>query len=259
MRKLLAIAALLFCALTAQAQTGVTTVGPVTINGGATLGGAPAASFTPVFSSAGNCGAGGATCTTTLSVVSGQFVMCGVGSLNASDTYTCTDTDGDSITNSPSGNPYAPGGGSVGIKEGTLGTTNGSEIFTCHHTTLTFAFACAVMVFNGTPTSGFDVALAGNFATGLASGATSATGGTTTTTSAASELAIGFIFTAGSGVSTTTASGPWTLGTSGPASTNPYCSFEYQILTTTGTPQAAFTYNNSGTNADYFAVTTTIK
>jgi hypothetical protein len=144
------------------------------------------------------------------------------------------------------------------VLEGTLGTTNASEIFTCHHTVVTYAFACAVVVFSGTPTSGFDVALAGNNATGLGSGATTATGGTTTTTANASELAIGFIYTFGSGITSTTVTSPWISATQGPSGTS-YCTFEYQVLTVTGTQQAKFTYNNTGTGATYLAVTTTIK
>jgi hypothetical protein len=257
MRKLLAIAAFLLCALTAHAQTGVTTVGPVTINGGATLGGAPAASFTPVFSSAGNCGTGGTSCTVTLSVLSGQFVLCGLGSTNTSDTYTCTDGDGDSITNVPSGNPYSPSGGIVGVFEGALTHTNASEVFTCTQTNATQNMNCAVVVYSGTPTSGFDVALAGNNQTGLSNGATAATGGTTTSTTAASELAIGFFYGAGSGVTSWSASGSWNLRTSSNSGSN--CAFVDKILTTTGTQQATATFNNSGGGARYFAVTATIK
>jgi len=261
MRKLLAIAAFLLCALTAQAQTGVTTVGPVTINGGATLGGAPAASFTPVFSSAGSCSAGGTSCTVTLSVTPGQFAVCGMGSTDTTAVFSCSDSDGDTITHIPTSSPYANTGTafSVGVVEGSLTHTNASEIFTCTRTTSSFQLDCVVAVYSGTPTSGWDVAFAGNSQNAQASGGVTLTTGTTTSTANASELAIAVFIIQVPSSFTFTPAGGYTVRSSVTNSTPFY--FMDLTLTSTGTQQASGNGNWTGgpTNNNSTAAISTIK
>jgi hypothetical protein len=260
MRKLLAIAAFLLCAaLTAQAQTGVTTVGPVTINGGATLGGAPAASFSPVFSTAGNCFTGTVSCTVTLSVTAGQFVVCGEGSTATSITLTCSDSDGDTITSSPSSNPYTNSGAAwtLGLKYGSLTHTNASEVFTCTASSSEFTLACAIGVYSGTPTSGWDVALAGNSQNGFGSGNTTLNSGTTTTTANASELAIGFFMVNTSAYLGISQSGSWNLRTSN--ANNVGFAFVDLTLTTTGTYTAALLVNETSLGNNAAGIISTIK
>ena len=261
MKNILALLAFLLCTFITQAQTGVTTVGPVTINGGATLGGAPAASFSPVFSSAGACTGGGTTCTVTLSVVPGQFAICGIGNFfTSSGTLTCADTDGDTLTNYPTGNPYSD---TVefqgGLAEGALTHTNASEVFTCTQSNGADAIECGVMVFTGTPTSGWDVAIAGNSQRSLGLGNTTLVSGTSTATTTASELAVGFfVIFASSGAQTLSTSGSWIVATNTTGG-DARCAMVYQILTTTGTQQAAILYNNTASGGNAIGVVSTIK
>lgn len=259
------VALLLLCLILSSPTSAQGIGGRAGVGGRGGIGGGVSSSFAPGFSGqAGTCAATGTACGTaiTLSVTAGQFAVCSVFSFNPSDILTCTDSDGDSITNQPSGSPasltFATFTSTFAVFEGALTHTNASEAFTCHHTVTANEAICAVSVYNGMPMSGFDVPLAANLVTGLASGATNASGGTTAVTANPKELAIGIFIGAGSGVTTwSAASGPWNLRTSNSAEFN--IAIVDLTLTSTGAQTAAAIFNNSGTGASYIGFTTTIK
>ena len=179
----------------------------MTISPGASGGGG----FSPVYQVGGNCESGGATCTITLSVTAGWFAVCGVGSTTLLNTFSCTDASSDTLTATPSGSPYTDPTFTQGaLFEGSLGTTT-SEVFTCHVTVTTNFMDCVVAVYSGTPTSGWDVTVAGANNT-FGAGTNAWTSGTSGTTANASELGIGlFVTTNGGGGPSWTGTNGWTF------------------------------------------------
>jgi hypothetical protein len=162
-----------------------------------------------------------------------------MGSTDTTAVFSCSDTDGDTITNIPTSSPYPNTSLNfiVGVVEGSLTHTNASEIFTCTRTTSSFIMGCVVAVYGGTPTSGWDVAWAGNTQNSNASATNiTLTSGTTTTTTAASELAVGFFMMQNAASFTLTATGGWNLRSPNTGGT-PFVLVD-QVLTTTGTQQA---------------------
>jgi hypothetical protein len=260
-RKLLwSVTLLLLCFILSSPVNAQGIGGKAGVGGKGGFGGG-ASTFSPSFSSAGNCAGGGATCTITLSVTAGQFAFCGVGNLfTASGTLSCTDTNGDSLTNQPSGNPFSDTVEfQAGLFEGAMGTTNASETFTCNQSNGSDSVQCAVVVFSGAPTSGWDVPLAGNAQRSLGSGNTTLSSGTTSATTAANEIAVGFfLMFAGTGVQTLSQSSPWVLATT-TSSGGARVAMVYQILTTTGTQTAAVLYNNTSAGANSIGIISTIK
>jgi hypothetical protein len=207
-------------------------------------------SFTPTFSVAGQCATGTTSCGVTLSVTNGQFVVCGEGTTAASITLSCSDSDGDTITSAPSGSPFAQvtAGWTLAMFRGALTHTNASEVFTCTASSAEFALDCAIGVYSGTPTSGWDVALAGLSNNSVPGGASVVNSGTTTVTTNASELAVAFFMVNTSNTLVITQSGSWNLRTSN--NTNVGFALVDQILVTTGAQTAAITATEgTGPNA----------
>lgn len=150
--------------------------------------GASGGGFTPAYVTSGACTSGTTSCSVVLSVTAGQFAVCGVGTTTLSTTLSCTDSSSDSLTNVPAGSPYTDATVSEGgLFEGTLGTTT-SETFTCQVSASTNTMGCVVSVYSGTPTSGWDVTVAG---ADNAAGASPFTTGTSGVTANVSELGIG--------------------------------------------------------------------
>jgi len=164
--------------------------------------------FAPVYQTSGNCSSGGFSCTVTLSVTAGQFAVCGVGSTSVpTNTLTCSDTNSDTFSY-PTGNPYLFTGNSIGsFGLATMSTTNATEVFTCTVTNNTNSMGCVVALYSGTPTSGWDVVVAGaNNSTTL-----SFTTGTSSVTANASELGVA-LFTQDSSTSNVWTGGSgWTV------------------------------------------------
>jgi hypothetical protein len=219
--------------------------------------------------STGGCLTGPTSCSFALNVTAGQFAVCGVASNSVPNTLSCTDSDGDSLTNQPSGSPYTnTGAGTIaGLFEGTIGTTNSAETFTCHVTNRANSspgnsldgMACVVAIYSGTPTTGWDVAAAGSSQNPISYGygvSDTLNSGTTTATTAPSELAIGLFFN-------TCCGGGWTA-TDG---WNPRAvmSSDFgmvlvdKILTTTGSQTAQVSLSPVGSGSNAMGIVSTIK
>ena len=228
-------------------------------------GGSGATGFTPAYISSGTCVTGSNTCTITLSVAAGNFAVCGVLSTSVpTNTLTCTDANTDSFSY-PSSSPYLSTGLAIMRPGFALMSATASEVFTCHVTNGANYFTCSVLVFSGTPTSGWDVALAGATGSPLACPCTNTpvNSGTTAATSVANELSIGLM---GTGAAPSDFAFTGTGGYSFPAagqirySTAMYIALGYKALTSIGTQQAT-----SGANTSYtisptpFGAVSTIK
>ncbi len=220
-------------------------------------------SFSPAYVRAGTGGTGSATATVTLSVTAGQFAVCGIVSSSVpTNTLTCSDTNSDTFhyptssggQSTTDSDTYLDSGVAIGgLGWATMSTTNSSEAFSCTVTNTADYQDCAVMIFSGTPTSGWDVAVAG------ASNASTASyvSGTSSTTASASELAIGLFSANGSSTETVTGTSSWTCPT---AATYEYGGMNviacYKVLSATGTQKATATL---GTAASGVGMVSTIK
>jgi hypothetical protein len=229
--------------------------------GGKTSGGG--GGFTPSFSSANGCADGETgSCTITFSVTAGQFVACGYGSSTiTSNTLGISDTNLDSFS-SPSGSPYTYTGNGKGALSFTIfGTTNASEVITITQSVTTTQMTAACALFSSTPTSGWDVTVAGNNNTGAPN--TTLISGTSSATANASEVGIG-LFLGNDGPSTgklnTTTAG-WTMAEDSVAEFfgSEEAILTYKILSTTGTQEAQVSYSTGAVDATYFGIVSTIK
>jgi hypothetical protein len=214
------------------------------------VGGAPPP-FNPRFVTGGGCETGGTSCTITLSVTAGQFVVVGGGvSSTTSETYSVSDTNGDSFTN-PSRDPFVGSANSAFLAFAVIGTTNGSEVFTCSDSSSIPFFGCVVGVYTGTPTSGWDVALAGTTNAGTGGCTFSASSGTSGTTANASELGVGLFVSVGNSSNITwTGTSGWTFRVKSTATSALSVALVDEILSST----QALTASVSATNCP--AVTT---
>jgi hypothetical protein len=207
--------------------------------------------FTPSYVTSGSCNSGGATCTITLAVSAGNFAVCGVGSSSVpTNTLTCSSTSVTSFAY-PTSNPYLYTATAIGgLGWGTINVTSGASIFTCTVTNSTNYMGCVVSIYSGTPTSGWDVAVAG--AVNLAT--TSFTSGTSAATANASELAVGLFVQAIGSCANYTGTNGYTVRNA--SATENCVALEDKVLTVTGTQTATATLSTLETG---LGVVSTIK
>lgn len=215
--------------------------------------------FSPVYQTSGGCvdTSFNAACTITLSVTSGWFAVCGVGTIVTTNEFSCSDSNSDTFSADIGAQYVYTGHTSSAMFYGTMGTSATSEVFTirCANSSGYSATSCAgtVSVYSGTPTSGWDVIAAGA-GTYSSTSPVSITTGTTGTTSNAKELAVA-LFTVGNGV------GYSAVGSSSCSNsftqriafsdTNISLIFCDRILSSTGTITATGTYSPSLGGSSY--------
>ena len=254
MRKLFALTLLLLGAFVLLGAQGITLGKGATYGKGMTIspGTSGGGGFSPVYLTSGNCVSGGTSCTVTLSVTAGQFAVCNGGdSAASSPVTTCSDTNTDPF-HYPTSNPFNGTTGSAGFGFATMGTTNASEVFTCNAANSGGYFGCVVAIYSGTPTSGWDVAIAGaNVSTSPFAG------GTTATTANANELAVGSCVLSNSDSYTWTGTNGWTFRNGITSSPYPIIAYFDLVLTSTGTQQVTATWG--GPTDAGVCVTSTIK